>query len=47
MESKEDFLRIYLRERVGEGQREGISSRLPAEHGVLPGAPSHDPEIMS
>jgi len=32
----------------GEGQRERkrISSRLPAEQGVQPGAWSHDPEIM-
>ena len=49
---------IYLRERQsvhvpvskaasGTGERERISSRLPAEGGAQHGAQSHNPEIMT
>jgi len=53
MESKEDFLRIYLRERVGEGQtereRQRISSRRCSEHRAQSpcGIRSHSPDIMT
>ena len=41
------FLKIYLFERVGEGQRERASSRLYTEHRAQYRAPSHHPEITA